>query len=93
MDGQIDRHMDRWTYRQTDRHMDRQTYGQTDMWTDRQTQTDRQMDRQTDTFIHDRGLGHFDEECGIISTLGVAVQGGDLRAFLGPHLDGTITTG
>lgn len=73
--------------------MDRQTYGQTDMWTDRQTQTDRQMDRQTDTFIHDRGLGHFDEECGIISTLGVAVQGGDLRAFLGPHLDGTITTG
>lgn len=83
MDGQIDKHMDRWTYRQTDR----QTYGQADIW------TDRQADRQTDTFIHDRGLGHFDEECGIISTLGVAVQSGDLRAFLGPHLDGTITTG
>lgn len=67
--------------------MDRQACGQTDRHVDRQT------DGQTDTFIHDRGLGHFDEECGIISTLGVAVQSGDLRAFLGPHLDGTITTG
>lgn len=51
------------------------------------------MNRQRDTFIHDGGLGHFDEECGVVGTLGVAVKGGDLRAFLGPHFDSPITTG
>lgn len=84
---------------QTDKQMDGQTSGQTNGWTDRWTnkwmdrQMKKQMSRQTDTFIHDGGLGHFDEECGVVGTLGVAVKGGDLRAFLGPHFDSPITTG
>lgn len=66
-----------------DRQMDKQMDGQ----------TDEKTDEQTDTFIHDGGLGHFDEECSVVGTLGVSVKGGDLRAFLGPHFDSPITTG